>query len=140
MRRVAIALVTLSALTSGSAAQTSRAVPETRTAVQLSFSPVVKAAAPSVVNVYGARVERTRRSAAMDEYFRRFFGDGPSAPRDRTQRSLGSGVIVDASGSVVTNHHVIAEMTEVRVALADNREIEAEIVLRIRAPIWPSFA
>jgi Do/DeqQ family serine protease len=130
MRRVALALAALSALTTGSAAQTSRVVPETRAAVQLSFSPVVKAAAPSVVNVYGARVERTRRSAAMDEYFRRFFGDGPSAPRDRTQRSLGSGVIVDASGLVVTNHHVIAEMTEVRVALADNREIEAEIVLR----------
>ena len=107
-----------------------RAAPESRAQVQLSFSPVVKIAAPAVVNVYGARVERTRRSAGMDEFFRRFFGDVPSTPRERVQRSLGSGVIVDASGLVVTNHHVIAEMTEVKVALSDNREIEAEIVLR----------
>ena len=46
------------------------------------------------------------------------------------QRSLGSGVIVDPAGFVVTNHHVIEGMTEVKVALADKREFEAEIVLR----------
>ena len=113
----------------GAVAQT-RAAPESRAEVQLSFSPVVKAAAPSVVNVYGARTERPRRSAGMDEFFRRFFGEGQEAPRDRTQRSLGSGVIVDAGGLVVTNHHVIENMTEVKVALADGREIEAEILLR----------
>ncbi|MBV9078241.1 MAG: trypsin-like peptidase domain-containing protein, partial [Methylobacteriaceae bacterium] len=108
-----------------------RRVPQSKAEVQLSFAPVVKAAAPSVVNVYGARVERTRRSAAMDEFFRRFFGeDGAATPRDRVQRSLGSGVVADASGLVVTNNHVIEGMTEVKVALADHREVEAEIVLR----------
>jgi Do/DeqQ family serine protease len=67
----------------------------------------------------------------MDDFFRRFFGeDGAGVPRERMQRSLGSGVIVDASGLVVTNHHVIENMTEVKVALTDRREFEAEIVLR----------
>ncbi|MGA0596045.1 Do family serine endopeptidase [Enterovirga sp. CN4-39] len=129
MRCAALALVPLLALSIPAGGQT-RAAPESRAQVQLSFSPVVKTAAPAVVNVYGARVERTRRSAGMDDFFRRFFGDVPSMPRDRVQRSLGSGVILDASGLVVTNHHVVAEMTEVKVALSDNREIEAEIVLR----------
>jgi len=106
-------------------------VPESRPQVQLSFAPVVKNVAPVVVNVYGARVDKRRRSANADEFFRRFFGDGtPGVPQDRGQSSLGSGVIVDASGLVVTNHHVIENMTEVKVAFADRREFEAEIVLR----------
>jgi Do/DeqQ family serine protease len=129
MRRLALALACFLPFSSAALAQT-RTAPESRPQVQLSFSPVVKVAAPAVVNVYGARVDRTRRSAGMDEFFRRFFGDVQSPPRERVQRSLGSGVIVDSSGLVVTNHHVIAEMTEVKVALADNREIEAEIILR----------
>ena len=122
--------ICLLAASASSAYGQTRVVPESRAQVQLSFAPVVKAAAPSVVNVYGARVEKTRRSPAMDEFFRRFFGDAPNAPRDRVQKSLGSGVIVDGSGLVITNHHVIAEMTEVKVSLADHREMEAEIVLR----------
>ena len=46
------------------------------------------------------------------------------------QKTLGSGVIVDPSGLVVTNYHVIEGMTEVKVALSDKREFEAQIVLR----------
>ena len=129
MPRLLAVLLVLATLPLGVSAQT-RVIPESRAQVQLSFSPVVKVAAPSVVNVYGARVDKTRRSAATDEFFRRFFGDVPNAPRDRVQRSLGSGVVVDASGLIITNHHVIAEMSEVKVSLADHREIEAEIVLR----------
>jgi Do/DeqQ family serine protease len=63
-----------------------------------------------------------------DPIFRQFFG--PQGGNSRTARSLGSGVIVDPSGLVVTNHHVIEGMTEVKVALSDRREFEAEIVLR----------
>ena len=61
--------------------------------------------------------------------FRRFFG-GQGIPREQVQRSLGSGVIVDPSGLIMTNNHVIAGATEVKVSLADKRELEAEIVLK----------
>jgi Do/DeqQ family serine protease len=109
-----------------------RQVPESRAQVQLSFAPVVQRSASAVVNVYGTRVERRPQNPFMDDpFFRRFFGDGGfGVPRDRVQRSLGSGVIVDRGGLVVTNHHVIEGMTEVRVALNDRREFGAEIVLR----------
>src|SRR3954468_4125820 len=124
-------LLALSFFPVSASAQT-RAVPESRAQVQLTFSSVVKHAAPAVVNVYGARIERRQQDTAMDEFLRRFFGeDGRGVPpQGPGQRSLGSGVIVDPSGLVVTNHHVIEGMTEVKVALADRREFEAEIVLR----------
>jgi Do/DeqQ family serine protease len=115
----------------GAMAQT-RVTPQSRAEVQASFAPVVRQAAPAVVNVYGARLERRAQNPFMDDpFFRRFFGDGGfGVPRERVQQSLGSGVIVDAGGLVITNHHVIEGMTEVKVALADKREFEAEIVLR----------
>ena len=66
-----------------------------------------------------------------DPIFRQFFGGGDGAGRATpTSQSLGSGVIVDPGGLVVTNYHVIEGMTTVKVALADRREFEAEIVLR----------
>jgi Do/DeqQ family serine protease len=106
-------------------------VPESRAQVQLSVAPIVKQAAPAVVNVYAARVEKRPQNRNMDEFFRRFFGeDGPSVPQGRSQTSVGSGVIVDPSGLVVTNNHVIENMTEVKIALSDRREFEADIVLR----------
>lgn len=108
-----------------------RAVPESKAQVQLSFAPIVRQTMGSVVNVYATRTDR-RQNAAMEEFFRRFFGDGggPGVPPGRTQSSLGSGVIVDTSGLVITNNHVIENMNEVKVALADRREFEADIVLR----------
>ena len=124
---VALALVLGAA---GSEAQTPRAVPESKAQVQLSFAPIVRQTAGAVVNVYASRSER-RQNAAMEEYFRRFFGDNaPGVPRGRSQSSLGSGVIVDPAGLVITNNHVIENMNEVKVALADRREFEAEILLR----------
>ncbi|GJD59400.1 Do family serine endopeptidase [Methylobacterium dankookense] len=114
-----------------------KSVPQGRGEVQLSFAPVVKRAAPSVVNVYASHVDKrpNARASAMDEFMRRFFGEdggrGPGGMRgERAQKSLGSGVIVDETGLIVTNNHVIDNMNEVRVALADRREFEASIVLR----------
>jgi Do/DeqQ family serine protease len=114
-----------------------KAAPQSKGQVQLSFAPVVKRAAPSVVNVYASHVDaRGQSRSAMDEFMRRFFGENGAgrgrggAPGERAQKSLGSGVIVDESGLVITNNHVIENMNEVRIALADRREFEATIVLR----------
>ena len=107
-----------------------RAVPDTKSEIQLSFAPVAKKAAPAVVNVYGARVEQQSRNTMMDDFFRDFFGErGLRMPRERIQRSLGSGVVV-GKDLIVTNHHVIEGMTEVKVAFADKREFSAQVVLR----------
>ena len=107
-------------------------VPQGREEVVLSFAPVVKQAAPAVVNVYASRTEKVQRNPLFDDpVFRQFFGEGGNnGARSQTQRSLGSGVIVDASGLVVTNYHVIDQMTDVKVALSDGSEYPAEIVLR----------
>jgi Do/DeqQ family serine protease len=103
-------------------------VPLSRAEMSFSLAPVVKKAAPAVVNVYAQRIERQPRNPIFDDpIFQRFFGQHPGA---KTAQSLGSGVIVDPSGLVVTNHHVIEGMTTVKVALADRRELPAEIVLR----------
>jgi Do/DeqQ family serine protease len=103
-------------------------VPSSPAEIKLSFAPVVKRVAPSVVNVYAARVVENRFPMFDDPIFRRFFGGG--SPREQVQRSLGSGVIVDPAGLVVTNFHVIENADQVRVSLADKREFEADIVLK----------
>jgi Do/DeqQ family serine protease len=106
-----------------------RVVPQSGAEIRLSYSPVVKRVAPAVVNVYAAKVVENRNPLFDDPIFRRFFG-GPDGSRDQVQRSLGSGVIVDSSGLVVTNNHVIEGADQVKVSLADKREFEAEIVLK----------
>ena len=113
-------------------AQQERSVPQTRSEVLLSFSPVVKRAQPAVVNVYASRTDPKPNNPLFDDpIFRRFFGDGgQDRPGGPTAQSLGSGVLVDPSGLVVTNNHVIEGMTDVKVALSDKRELEASIVLR----------
>ena len=132
-RRLAASLLVLLATApiGGAAVAQQRQVPDSRQSITLSFAPVVKSTSGSVVNVYGARVEKRPQNPLMDDpFFRRFFGSGDGAPRERVQRSLGSGVVVDASGLVVTNNHVIENMSEVKVAFADKREVEATILLR----------
>jgi Do/DeqQ family serine protease len=91
---------------------------------------VVKRAAPAVVNVNAARTVEVRNPMFDDPLFRRFFGAPGNIPREQMQRSLGSGVIVDPAGLIITNNHVVEGATEVKVSLADKREFEAEIVLK----------
>src|SRR4029078_2175149 len=105
--------------------------PPTREAAQYSFAPIVKNAAPAVVNVYvRARVPTFVSPFADDPLFRRFFGERCGMPQERIQNSLGSGVIVSPEGIVVTNTHVvkIGGAAEIRIALADRREFDAKVV------------
>lgn len=111
------------------AAADSRAVPRDRAEMQLSFAPVVRRASPAVVNIYTRRVVTRRQSPfAGDPFFDRFFRDF-APPRQSVENSLGSGVILREDGVVVTNAHVIAGAVEIRVALADRREFDAEVML-----------
>jgi S1-C subfamily serine protease len=92
-----------------------------------SYADAVRRAAPAVVNVYAARIvtERLPRNILQDP-----FGELGPRYRQRLEQSLGSGVIVDASGQVVTNHHVIANAAAIRVQLADGREADAKVIGR----------
>ena len=93
--------------------------------VDLSFAPVVKSAAPAVVNIYTATVDRRPRSM-NEEFIQRFFGGAPVQPR--VSQSLGSGVIVGADGLIITNNHVVEGADQILVALADRREFKAKIL------------
>jgi serine protease DegS len=111
-----------------SAASISPAAPSALPAapvVMQSFADSVARAAPAVVNIYTARVVRERTQAAP---LNQLFGDYWPSYRQRVERSLGSGVIVDAMGTIVTNQHVIAGADSIRVQLADGRIADATIV------------
>jgi Do/DeqQ family serine protease len=128
--RAALAALLLASLAGPAAADPARQAPASSGEEFLSFSPVVKKAQPAVVNVYASRTDKRPKNPLLDDpFFERFFGGG-GHPGGSTARSLGSGVLVDPSGLVVTNVHVIEGMTDVKVALADKREFDADIVLR----------
>lgn len=106
-----------------------RQVPEKSEQVKLSFAPVVRAVAASVVNVYATRIEQQTLSPfASDPFFSRFF-EGQLQSRPRESQSLGSGVIIDPSGVLLTNRHVIEGATDIRIALSDGRELPVELVV-----------
>ncbi|MGJ4883107.1 MULTISPECIES: DegQ family serine endoprotease [unclassified Bradyrhizobium] len=119
----------LSLLAASPLAAQDRRVPQSQAELRLSYAPIVQRVQPAVVNVYAAKVVQNRNPFLDDPIFRRFFGL-QGGPQEQMQRSLGSGVMIDASGLVVTNVHVIEGADEVKVSLADKREFEAEIVLK----------
>ena len=102
-----------------------------------SFAPVVKKAAPAVVNIYtkGHVTVMDNASPFMnDPFFNQFFGSQGltfgSRPREQVISSLGSGVIINSSGFIVTSHHVIKDAEAITVVLSDKREFEAKVVLK----------
>jgi Do/DeqQ family serine protease len=106
-----------------------RRVPASAAELRLSYAPIVQRVQPAVVNVYAAKTVQDRNPLLDDPIFRRFFGVPGQMP-EQVQRSLGSGVMVDPSGLVVTNNHVIEGADQVKISLSDKREFEAEIVLK----------
>src|SRR5437867_1378456 len=101
------------------------------------FSPVVRSSAPSVVNISSSRIVRSPEGVPdapflNDPFLRRFLGPDFMrqfrVPRERREHSLGSGVIVNSAGYLLTNNHVIEGATDIKVVLSDNREMEGKIV------------
>ncbi len=118
-------------------AQKEEESPEIETAISLqnAFVDVVKEVGPAVVNIH---TERTVKTDSFEKFFDRFkdtpfeefFRGMPfeSMPEEYTQRSLGSGMIVDERGYILTNNHVVAGTKRITVRLIDGREFEAEVV------------
>lgn len=100
------------------------------------FVEIAKAVKPAVVNIFTSRSGKSSEGPHVmpfdDPFFRRFFGDEFfrrfEAPRERKERSLGSGVIVDRSGLIITNNHVVSKADEIKVFLADKRDFKAKLI------------
>lgn len=110
-------------------------VPPSRAAIQYSFAPVVKNVSPAVVNIYTSKrvqVQSSLSPFANDPFFQQFFGNrfhSYSLPQEQMVRSLGSGVIIQPDGLIVTSNHVVQDSDEITVLLADRREFTAKKLL-----------
>ena len=100
-----------------------------REGAPLSYADAVNLAAPAVVNIYTSKTVRNPTNPLLaDPLLRRFFNRGNLKQQEQIQRSLGSGVIVNRDGYILTNNHVISGADEIIVLLADGREALAHVV------------
>jgi len=106
-----------------------KTVPSDKVQIQLSFAPLVKQTANTVVNVYADKQVERPSLYSGDPFFDEFFGQ-QMPNRTEKQSSLGSGVIFDKSGLVITNNHVIAGADDIRIALSDGREFPAKVTFK----------
>jgi Do/DeqQ family serine protease len=126
MHRILLSLLAAQVLAQTGLAET--LVPQSAGEIALSFAPVVQETAPAVVNIYARQLVQDRTNPfAGDPFFDQFF-QGMGGPA-RVENSLGSGVIVSQDGIVVSNYHVVADATDIRVVLADRREFAARALL-----------
>ncbi|MFO0706547.1 MAG: DegQ family serine endoprotease [Nitrospira sp.] len=103
-----------------------------------SFVEIAKAVKPAVVNIYATKSGKGEGAHATpfeDPFFRKFFGDEffrrfeqQQPPKERKERGLGSGVIVESNGLIITNNHVVGKADEIRVTLSDKREFKAKLI------------
>lgn len=99
------------------------------------FVEISKSATPAVVNISTTRLIKNENGPNPffeDPFFRRFFGEEFGRqfeqPKERKEQSLGSGVIVESNGTIVTNNHVVANSDEIKVLLSDKREFKGKVV------------
>jgi Do/DeqQ family serine protease len=96
-----------------------------------SYADAVQQAAPAVVNIYTARIQKAKpqNPLSSDPIYQRFFGgQATPTPAKKRKNGLGSGVIISSDGYVMTNYHVIKGADEIRLALTDGRVIEADFI------------
>ncbi len=128
-------LVTIFSASLAFAQAEQRVLPHSQQEIHLSFALLVKKAAPAVVNIYATRKVRIQESVSPffdDPLFSQLFDGGLAfgRPREKVVNSLGSGVIIDPRGYIITNHHVIEGGEDIKIVLSDRREFAADIVLR----------
>jgi Do/DeqQ family serine protease len=129
IRLGAYLLLVLLASAGSVTAEEQKVVPVDKAEIQLSFAPLVKQTANTVVNVFADRTVQRPSLYSGDPFFDEFFGQ-QMPNRTEKQSSLGSGVIFDKKGLVITNNHVIAGADDIRVALADGREFPAKVTFK----------
>jgi len=104
------------------------------------FIEAAKKVSPATVYIYTEKTIKNRGSNRFydendpfrdffgDEFFERFFGPNFRAPREQTVRALGSGVIVNPDGYIITNNHVVENADKIKVKVKDKREFEAKLI------------
>ena len=96
-----------------------------------SYADVVSKVVPAVITIHSQmRVRQPQQYPFMDDpFFRQFFGDrNQQQPQAQPRQGLGSGVIIDANGYILTNHHVIDGAEQIKVDLNDGRSLDAQVV------------
>jgi Do/DeqQ family serine protease len=110
-------------------AEEAKTVPESQMQVQLSYAPLVRQTSLAVVNVYAEKLVQRQNPFAGDPFLEEFFGQ-QMPNRTEKQSSLGSGVIIDGTGLVITNNHVINNADDIRIALSDGHEYASKVILK----------
>ncbi len=109
--------------------QNQQITPPTMSQGPYSYATAVKQAAPAVVNIYTSKTIKQKLPTHLDNpYFRYFLEKNNIQQKERVQRSLGSGVIINPKGYLLTNNHVISGADEILVLLQDGREALASVV------------
>jgi serine protease Do len=101
-----------------------------------SFAALAEALEPAVVNIKVTKIEKTEMPGMPDiegpfgDMFKNFFGDMPRTPEKFKSQGAGSGVIINADGTILTNNHVVESTTEIVVTLSDKQEYKAKVLGR----------
>ncbi|MBV9083800.1 MAG: trypsin-like peptidase domain-containing protein, partial [Acidobacteriaceae bacterium] len=132
-----IAAFAVATHTNGPVAVTARADTNTQRLEGLSnsFADVIEKASPAVVNISSTRIIKASEQEGenpffSDPFFRQFFGGNgrTQRPRSQRERGLGSGVVINPEGYILTNNHVVEKANTVKVTLLDKREFTAKVV------------